>query len=76
MIKALIMVIRTAVTWDVTILPLKRNLIPRFTMERAWETMKDALTPEKGGYWDRWKEDNLSVIYATFTSVRGWHSTS
>jgi hypothetical protein len=35
MIKALIMVIRIAVTWDVTILPLKRNLIPRFTMERA-----------------------------------------
>jgi hypothetical protein len=37
-------VIRKAITWGVTILPLKRNLVPRFTKEGAQETMKDALT--------------------------------
>jgi hypothetical protein len=38
-------VVREAVTWGVTTTPPpKRNLIPRFTKERAQQTMKDALT--------------------------------
>jgi hypothetical protein len=28
--------------------------------------MKNALTAEKGGYWDRWKEKNFSASLATF----------
>jgi hypothetical protein len=37
-------VIRKTITRGVTALPLERNLIPRFTKEKAQETMKDALT--------------------------------
>jgi hypothetical protein len=37
-------VIRETITHGVTALPLKRNIVLRFTKERAQETMKDALT--------------------------------
>jgi hypothetical protein len=36
-------VIRETITWGVTTLPLKRNLVPRFTKEREQKTMKDTL---------------------------------
>jgi hypothetical protein len=52
MIKALMMVIRVAITQGVITLPFKRNIVLRFIMERVRETMKDALTLEKGGYCD------------------------
>jgi hypothetical protein len=44
LIKTLINVIRETISWGVTALPLKRNLVLRFTKEEAQETIKDALT--------------------------------
>jgi hypothetical protein len=37
-------VIRETISWGVIALPLKRNLVLRFTKEEAQETIKDALT--------------------------------
>jgi hypothetical protein len=37
--------------------------------------MKDTLIMGKGGYQDSSKEENFSVFHATFSFVRGWHST-
>jgi hypothetical protein len=44
MIKALMTIIREFITWGVIALPLKRNLIPRFTKGGgAQKMMKEAL---------------------------------
>jgi hypothetical protein len=50
--------IRVSVTRDVTTLPLKRNLILRFTKGGEHKkTMKDALVMEIRGCWNSQKED-------------------
>jgi hypothetical protein len=61
-------VIKDFITRGVTTLPLKRNLIPRFTKE-AQETMKDALIVER--ILEPLKGGNFSISYATFPSVSG-----
>jgi hypothetical protein len=46
-------VINKAITWGVTTLPLKRNLIPKFMKGGgAQETMNDTLIAEKQRYQD------------------------
>jgi hypothetical protein len=62
-------VIKDFITRGVTTLPLKRNLIPRFTKEEAQETMKDALTVER--ILEPLKGGNFSISYAIFPSVSG-----
>jgi hypothetical protein len=37
-------VVKVLVTWGVTTLPFKINIVPRFTKEGAQETMKDVST--------------------------------
>jgi hypothetical protein len=37
--------------------------------------MKGTLIMEEGGYYDSSKEENFSVFHATFSFVRGRHST-
>jgi hypothetical protein len=44
-------------------------------MWEAQETMKGTLIVGKGGYQDSLKEENFSIFHATFTFMRGWHST-
>jgi hypothetical protein len=41
-------VISNNITWGVTTLPLKRNLVLRLMKEGAQETMKDTLTVYQG----------------------------
>jgi hypothetical protein len=75
LIKALTKAIRETITWGVTALPFKRNLIPRFTKGgAAQETMKDTLIEEKRRYQDSWMED-FSVTHATFPFMCGRHRT-
>jgi hypothetical protein len=37
--------------------------------------MKDVLTAEEAGYWDRGKEEKFSISHATFPSVHEQNST-
>jgi hypothetical protein len=60
-------VIRRTVTWGVTVLPLKGNLVPRFMKEGVQETMKDVSTVEKEEYWDSWKEEKLLGFPCNFS---------
>jgi hypothetical protein len=63
------------VIWGVTTLPLKRNHVPRFTKEGEHKKMmEDAFTVYQEGYRNSCKEENFSIIHATFPSVCGRHS--
>jgi hypothetical protein len=66
MVKPLMTIIRAAITWGVTALPLKRNLVSRFMKEGAQETMKGALTAEN---------EDIGTVGRRGTSMRGRHST-
>jgi hypothetical protein len=67
MIKALMTIIREFITRGVIALPLKRNLILRFTKGGgAQEMMKEALIVGKRRCRDCWKDENFSVSQTTF----------
>jgi hypothetical protein len=68
--------IRVSKIWDVTALPLKRNLAPRFTKGRGKhkKTMKDALVVEIRECQNS-REEDLHSLPCSFSFRRGWQST-
>jgi hypothetical protein len=67
MSKAMMMVIRAAITRGVITLPLKRNLVPRLIKEGAQKMMKHTLIVEKGGHQDSWEGGKLLGFSSNFS---------